>query len=416
MNNQNSLAYANELLRVYWMALCHPNVMNNWSDALQAVVTHDHNQSNVTGYVMVRHNETGVIHLFSDFTLKISARYDINRGIYTLIADNIRIENNPNPLTEDRLIPFVIPNWTCGSMHIDNTKIPSPTTGYVPSLINLVSDDMYETISESLSNRYDDFKLLGDYVIGFLRLKTNDIKDGIEYAYLYHGGKHPSKGLHVYLRQVNDWNKNHRIWTDHCIKGTDNFSEMYSVFEPQKVDKPLYDSLEANMIELRKYAEKLTYKGYRVNSSPRFFLTDGNMNEEIMNYSGSKLAPLHCVEPSFSDLILRNKDLTDKLGALVSTVDTHAALLEPFIWNKFDDKYKLKLKKERRQIKTPYIHQWDSKIQMGYCPFYRKIKGISLIASNLIDSQYEFGSGNLPVPGAEEDLKKVINLIQDSDK
>lgn len=144
-----------------------------------------------------------------------------------------------------------------------------------------------------------------------------------------------------------------------------------------------------------------------------------------------KLAPLHCVSVSAIEFLLKYRELMNELSILVATMDTHKPLVEPFIWNKFNSKYKFKLKKERRQIKTPFIPQWDSKIQYGDRPYpHRSLaliadksfeelkgKGIHFINyDNLIDRQHEFDSGTLPVPGAEENLKKAIKLIQDSDK
>lgn len=268
--------------------------MNLWGDALQAVIKHDHNQRNMEGYLVVRHNETGVIHFFSDFDLKMSVKRDIKKGIYTLINSNARVHNNPNPLTMDQLIPFVTPNWLKSVNSFDNTKIPSPLVGYVPTLLDLVGERIFHLVAGDMSKRWEEFDKLGDYVTGFLRLKTNDIKDGIEYAYIYYGNtEHPDweQGLHVYLSYLNDSsfkskygividsqmdfvsgdgklqvpaaNRNLQIWPEHVLNGSYTpFTEMYGPFEPSNVNKPLYDGVKEALANLAEITGKLETYSY----------------------------------------------------------------------------------------------------------------------------------------------------------
>ena len=203
--NENSLAYAMELAKVYWMGLTHPKQMAAWGDALQDVIAHDHERCNLYRYLVVRHNETGIIHIFGDLDMKRSVYKDIEAGIYTVVSKNVEIKSNPTPLTMDRLIPFVIGNYTLGTYtrNLDVTRIPSPLSGYISTIDDLLGDTTTATLIKGrISHRFDDFKMLDtDYVIGFLRLKTNKLEDGIEYAYLYHGSKNPNwaKGLHIDL-------------------------------------------------------------------------------------------------------------------------------------------------------------------------------------------------------------------------
>lgn len=261
-------SYAWELLRNYWMGLRHPNKIAEWSNALQDLIQYDHNDHNLSGYLIVRDNETGVVHIFGETDIKHSVLEDVKKGLYTVIKEHARIPNNPTPLNPDRIIPFVIGNYTHGSYtkDLDTTKIPSPLPGYVPTIEDIFGKgDVATHVNDSIARRFHEFSLLDqDYVIGYLRLITNRIEDGVEYAYLYHGSKNPKhqKGMTVYLRHLTKkkpWSKastiiitdgdttdfyqpkgqlsvpgavqSLRIWTDHVLKNFDSTGSM-APFQP----------------------------------------------------------------------------------------------------------------------------------------------------------------------------------------
>lgn len=230
-----TLGYAVELCHVYWMALRHPKAMEMWGKATQAVIRHDFMQNNQNGsnlfnirneYLVIRDNATGIVHVFTDEKLRKSAMKDIKSGTYTLIQKGAQFHNDPSPLQMDKLIPFVVPNWakreegdklTDSKFYLDAKKIPSPLTGYISTLEELVGGTtVYNLIMDRLAFRGNEFKKHGKYIMGFLRLKTNNIEDGIEYAYLYHGNENPDQpqGLEIYLGYLSYLNKGGLIIID----------------------------------------------------------------------------------------------------------------------------------------------------------------------------------------------------------
>lgn len=192
-DHEKTFGYALEIMRSFWMSLRHPRHMAQWNNAFQAMIKHDFQERNsFNKFHIFRHKKTGVLHAISYSNLRFDMARDARagRGEYILVEEYASLFSDPDPLTTDKVIPFVVGNYCkmISTQDLDVSRIPSPATGYVKTAIDVFGDtDMARGVREYMSRYFDDFKMAEDqYVIGFARLGSQ-VKGApkFEYAYLY---------------------------------------------------------------------------------------------------------------------------------------------------------------------------------------------------------------------------------------
>lgn len=164
---------ARQIMHNYRLALTQPRTMARWNDVFTTMQKYDFQYRNP--FLTLQDTITGVIHQIPDINWNhLDARSEIKAGKYHDLGRQ-QLTSDPFPLTMDQVIPFVIPNWSIkGILGVDIRKIASPATAPIQDLFSLThSNELYEWVKDEVVAHPNDFKNLGNYLMGYIRLYNN---------------------------------------------------------------------------------------------------------------------------------------------------------------------------------------------------------------------------------------------------